>query len=1443
MAKGNESTTKFKADISDLKAGMQEAARQVRLANSEFKAATAGMDNWGKSADGLSAKVKQLDSVLDAQKKQLASLEQQYALTAKEQGENSKGAQELMIKINNQKAAIGKTEAQLNSYSAKLEDVKNSAGDFADGTNKVVTASDKLKNTISEQESELSRLKGAYTNVALEQGESSDEAQRLAKEIGQLSSELQENKSKLSDAEGAADGFDNSLNNVGDAAEESAGGFTVMKGALASLVADGIKAAAEAFKELITASSEANANFQAQTGASTAEMEEFSESIENLYKQNFGESMEDVADAMAEVKKQTGEIDPSKLEDMTKSAITLRDTFGYELNESMRAVKMLMDQFGLSADEAFNFVVKGAQEGLDKNGDLLDTINEYGVHYKQMGYSADEFYNSLKNGSNAGTFSVDKLGDAMKEFGIRAKDTSTTTTDGFVMLGYKATASADQIAKTKDEISKLEKNLKYAKMEQEGFNDKTSELTKMKNADKIKEYSESLEGAKLKLSEMTSESGKSGKSISELQTKFAKGGTSAKEATAEVLQALYSMENPVKQNAAGVALFGTMWEDLGADGVKALMDVSGEAVTTGDSMKQLTDVKYSDIGSQFAEIGRSIKVELLQPLVNQVLPGVQSFLSAVLTNIPAVKKAFADGLNTLKEWSPVIGGIGAAIATYFVVTKIMAFITAIKSGTLALQLMTAAQTALNVVMAMNPVGLVIAAIAGLVAAFVILWNKSETFRNFWIGLWDGIKGAVGPVIDAIVIFFTETIPNVFTGVIDWIKSNWKNLLLILVNPFAGLFKYFYENNSKFKEFVDNAINAIKELPGKVWQWLTQTITKVALWTVNMANKAKETGTKFLSNIVTFFTKLPERIGYFIGYALASVVKWAIDMAAKAKETGTKFLSNIISFFTQLPGKVWNFLVTTVTKVAAWVINMNAKAKDAGSKFLSGVITFITQLPGKVWTFLSSTIVKAATFAIDMRNKGIAAAKNLVNSIINGVKSLPGKMVGIGKNIVDGVWQGIQGAAGSFKDKVTGFFNGIVDGAKDALGIHSPSRVFKKQIGANIVEGINAGIIVNAPKVVKSLNKLAKKMVSTMKKANGNYESVGAKAIASFNKGVDSMVKSSAKSVTKLVNNQVSTLTKKNKKMKSTYQKAGKEVIEAYTKAIEKATEKAKNTLAKKLDKIAETTQEKYDKIKDLQSAMTDKLAEYGDLYTIDDNGKLTLNNIQKDINTMRKYENDLKKLKGKISDDLMSEITNNMDVDDAVAYMNALLNMSEQELKHYNDLYSTKLKLAKNISKRFYADKLKEIQDEYTSKLQAAFKEAKATIAQAGEDAVNGFVQGMSKSMKKNDKAIKKIAESVVNTMKKTLKIHSPSKVFESLGMYSGEGYQIGLTKSMNQAKSSLSNMLGTTTAQVKKGLGASNSSTTNNYNFYQTNNSPKALSRLEIYRQTKNQLAFAKGV
>jgi phage-related minor tail protein len=418
----DESTTKIKMDISDLKRSMTEARRQIRLANAEFKASSAGMDNWAKSADGLSAKMNQLRSTLSAEKSILNDLNKQYELTVQSQGKNSKGAQELLIKIKNQEAAINKTKAALEKYGRMMNELEKESSQAANGADDMRSAYEKLSDTISKQESDLQSLKSKYSSIVLEQGKTSDEAQKLANEISQLSGELAQNKSKMSNAANAADDLDKSLDKAGDAAENSSDGFTIMKGAIADLVADGIKGAITALKEFATESDQAYNKFQAQTGASSEEMQGFKKEMDDLYNNAYGESLEDVGDKMAYIKQVTGETDPSKIKELAENAMTLEDTFGSDFNETLRGVQNLMTHFGLSAEEAFDLFAKGSQEGLDYTDELGDNVAEYGGNFKQAGYSAQEYFQLLANGTKNGAYNLDKVNDSINEVKNRLGD-------------------------------------------------------------------------------------------------------------------------------------------------------------------------------------------------------------------------------------------------------------------------------------------------------------------------------------------------------------------------------------------------------------------------------------------------------------------------------------------------------------------------------------------------------------------------------------------------------------------------------------------------------------------------------------------------------------------------------------------------------------------------------------------------------------------------------------------------------------------------------------------------------------------------------------------------------------------------------------------------------------------------------------------------------------
>lgn len=190
--------------------------------------------------------------------------------------------------------------------------------------------------------------------------------------------------------------------------------------------------------------------FAAATGVGEAALEEYEDTLKSIYANNYGESFEDIAGAMASVRQQMGELDQATLQNITESAYTLKDTFGYEINESVRAASTLMKQFGVTGDEAMNLIATGAQNGLDFSGELIDSINEYSVQFAKVGLNADDMFKIMEKGAETGAWNLDKIGDAIKEMSIRVVDGSDTTAQGFAAIGLNADEMSAKFAKGGD---------------------------------------------------------------------------------------------------------------------------------------------------------------------------------------------------------------------------------------------------------------------------------------------------------------------------------------------------------------------------------------------------------------------------------------------------------------------------------------------------------------------------------------------------------------------------------------------------------------------------------------------------------------------------------------------------------------------------------------------------------------------------------------------------------------------------------------------------------------------------------------------------------------------------------------------------------------------------------------------------------------------------------
>lgn len=365
------------------------------------------------------------------------------------------------------------------------------------------------------------------------------------------------------------------------------------------------KAVVEAGKYLADLGDEYNKavnQMSASTGATGAELDALSESMKNIYAQNLGDDFNDVAEGLAATQK-ASDLAGDALEQATAAGFVLRDTFDYDISESARAASALMKNFNIDAEEAYGLIATGAQNGADKNGDLLDTLNEYSGQFAALGLSADQFMGTLVEGADAGLFSIDKVADAVKEFNIRAKDGSDSSRDAFNSLGL----NADQMFAA-----------------------------------------------------------------------FAAGGDTAQAAFFDTVEALNGLDDPLKRNQIGVALFGSQFEDLEAGVLPVLANIETAAYDGAAALQQINDVKYNDLGSAFEAVKRSAEVALL-PMASMIANTLTSLAPILSETFEAIAPVITDTLNACMPFvQDFLVGMGDTLRT------VMPMVTELAAGLLPL---------------------------------------------------------------------------------------------------------------------------------------------------------------------------------------------------------------------------------------------------------------------------------------------------------------------------------------------------------------------------------------------------------------------------------------------------------------------------------------------------------------------------------------------------------------------------------------------------------------------------------------------------------------------------------------------------------------------------------------------------------------------------------------
>lgn len=946
----------------------------------------------GKAIDGAEKKSRSLQVELRQVEKLLQFDPTNTELLTQKQKILSDSVAETSKKLNTLKEAEKQVIAQFEKGEVSEEQVR--------ALQREIIQTEKV---LRDMESELRVANKNLNEYGDNNGYAREQAAKLEKIVEAKNKALQDEKNALKEAEKAHKEHEKAvkeakeeLKDFKDKAEDAYNtlktGAAILGGAAGAVGGYALKLNTDfdkAFNTLIT-----------QTGASADEMDSLNEAMENVYSNNFGDSIEDVAQSMATVKQNT-KLSGEELEKATERALLMRDTFEFDVNESTRTAKMLMDQYGVSADDAYNLIAQGAQNGLNKNGDLLDTINEYSVHFSQLGLSAEDTFNMLANGAESGTFSVDKLGDAVKEFGIRVKD--GTADDAFKELGF---------------------------------------------------------------------------SVDETTQKFAAGGEGAKQALGDVTKALFNVRDPVEQNRLGVELFGTMWEDLGADGVKALMSLEGEISTTKTALDDINNQKYDDIGSAIQGLKRTLDTEIINPLGDELKPVVEDVIGYVQDNAPEIKSFLSEVVSAVGDFVgflvdngstivSVIAGIGTGMLVWDVASTINSVVGAIKAFKKANEAATAVQALFNAVMNANPIMLIVTIIAAVVAAIATFILTNEDAREKFVEIWNKIVEVVKGVIDKIVEFFTVTIPEAWNNFLAWLPT-----------------------------FIDGVVNWFAELPGKIWTFLSDVISKIVSWGSDIKEKASAAVSELVSKVVNWFAQLPGKIWTWLTDAINRIVTWGSNMKSKAVTAVSNLVSSVISWFAQLPGKIWSAISGAISQMVSWGNQMISKAVSAISNLVSRVFSSASQLPGKIWSAIQGAISKVVSWGSSLASAAGSAVRNMVSRVVSIAGQLPSKFVSIGRNIIEGIKNGIGNAVSGLYTSIKRTLGGLVDKAKEALGINSPSKVFANIVGKAIPEGVAKGIDDNSNIADKAVLGMTDSL--TDEAINLNGATINRKLSATFN---------------------------------------------------------------------------------------------------------------------------------------------------------------------------------------------------------------------------------------------------------------------------------------------------------------------------------------------------------
>ena len=929
-------TVEIGGDTSGLEKSLSDVNNSIKKTQSQLRDVNNLLKLDPSNTILLAQKQELLQSAIGDTEKKLEALEQAQEDVTKAFERGDLGKDQYMAF----QREVEETRGTLNRYQADLSGLQSEQERLASNTERL----NKLFAATGSSVDDYADVLGSRLVTAIRNGTaSSDQLKTAVEKIGKAVTGGKMDIKQLTDALDTVDdgqavrNLINDLNDVGDAAQGAADdigeiakatkGTALMEAAdQMSVVGDKIQdvgdQAVSAYAETETAVSKVNAYF-GETGEAA---EASAEIVKNVYGSGVGQSMDAVAEAVIMVKKNLGDLGDTDLTNLTKQALTLEELYGIDMNETLRGVNSLMKQYGLTAQEAMDYIVRGTQNGLDKTNELGDNLSEYAGKFEQAGYSASEYFQLLQNGLQGGAYNLDKVNDAINEVTTRLAD--GTIGDAIDLYSQKTQslflAWQNGEATQKQVIDSIVADISSCTSQQEALNMAAQAFGTM------------AEDGNLKFITSLTSVGETYDSVAgSAQNLFSQTQTPMQEMeanTRKLQQALVPLGEKI------VELANVVLPPLVAI-ITAVSDVFGmlpEPVQNFVIILGALLVAFTALTPVIAALAVSfgaLNISLL-PVIG-IIAGVAAAIAgiiAIVKNWGAITEWFGNLWQAVSQklmelWNGVVVFFTETIPAAF--QTFIGFFSAIPDWWSGLWSQVSAffTNTWNAIL-QNPI------VQLVVTTITSLWeNAKNTLQGIWSGICDIAAGAfelLKNVILAPVLLLIDLVTGNFSKLASDAANIWNNIRSAASQIWSGIRQVVTSVASGLKQGVETVLSALSQFASQIWSAMKQTASSV--WNsikttvVNIVSTLREAAVSAFQRMVSGIGSALSGLYSVVSNGFSSAIRFITGLPGQAFQWGKDFIQGLINGISSMIQSVINTVSGLADRIRSF---LHFSAPDEG----------------------------------------------------------------------------------------------------------------------------------------------------------------------------------------------------------------------------------------------------------------------------------------------------------------------------------------------------------------------------------------------------------------------------------------------------------------------------------------------------------------------------------